>query len=148
MRLNADDFIKLRSASDFADYYDTLNPREMLDELDRLYDMELEALALNQHLGMFRRFADLGCMEGGLKDHQRSSLLGIATGLHESIRSIFLPRVQTDHRERIEAALAGTMEVLDRFGHYPRAVEMIKVGARYSSGPYELGLAGQMLARR
>ena len=72
-------------------------------------------------------------------------MIGVATNLRHTLDDIILPLIDYQTANRAKAALAATDDYIDRFGYYPRAVEMIRVGARKPIGPYELGPIGQRL---
>jgi hypothetical protein len=147
MRLSDQDFEHLFLLQDFAEYYDSLTVDEVMEETDRLHTDGPVTRVLFQNCAMHRRLTDVACFDTDLTEQQRSSVIGVVTGMRESIEKLILPYVNTDMQGRVRAALAGTDYYVDRFGAYPLAVLMIRVGARKLCGPYEMGVVGQILAK-
>ena len=147
MRLSDDDFLLLSSLSDFESYYSELSVSEMIDELERLHSDLNVKRALFQNISMHKKFLDIACFDETLNELQRSSIIGITTNMRDTIDRLILPYVEIDMAERVRTAMASGDEYVDRFGYYPRAVEMIRLGARKPVGPYELGPVGESLSR-
>lgn len=146
MRLSDEDFAALALSHDFEEYYSLLSADEMVDELSRLHTSGHKLIALHQHLSMHKRFTDLACFDHELAEHQRSAVIGIATNLRDTLDKVIIPEIDEQTANRVRAALAATDDYLNRFGYYPRAVEMIRIGARDPHGPYELGPIGEILS--
>ena len=145
MRLSDDDFSALSLLHDFCLYYEQLSADEMIGELDRLHTHGHKLIVLHQHLSMHRRFVDIACFDQSLAEHQRSAVIGVVTNLRDTIDRIILPEIDAATSGRARAALTASDDYIDRYGYYPRAVEMIRVGARNPTGPYELGPIGEIL---
>jgi hypothetical protein len=148
MKLSDQDFEYLFSLEEFTKYYESLTVDEVMSEIDRLYSDGSITRVLFQHCALHRRLTDAACFDSDLAEHQRNAVIGVVTGLRDSIERLILPYVKNDMQERVRAALAGNDDYCDRFGSYPRAVSMIRVGARKPSGPYEIGVIGEILAKR
>lgn len=147
MRLSDQDFKHLFSLQDFTEYYDNLTVTEVMEEIGRLYTDGPATRVLFQNCAIHRRLTDAACFDSELTEQQRSSVIGVVTGMRETIEQLILPYVDEDMQERVRAALAGADDYIDRFGAFPRAVLMIRVGARKPCGPYEMGVIGQLLAK-
>jgi hypothetical protein len=145
MRLSDQDFVNLSSLQNFTEYYDSLTTAEVLEELHRLYTEGPPTRTLFQNCAMHRRLTDAACFDSELTEQQRSSVIGVVTGMRETIEQIILPYVDAAMQERVRAALDGTDDYVDRCGAYPQAVLMIRVGARKPCGPYEMSAIGQIL---
>ena len=96
---------------------------------------------------MHDRFVEIACFYQTLIEHQRSAIIGIVTNFRETLEKVIIPLLDGQTAARVNAALAATDDYIDRFGYYPRAVEMIRVGARNPTGPYEIGPIGTILER-
>lgn len=147
MRLSDEDFLLLSSLNDFDFYYNELSTSELIDELDRLLTNGDVNLILFQNISMHKRFLDIACFDESLSDQQRSSIIGITTNMRDTIDRLILPYVEQGMAGRVRAALASSDEYVNKFGYYPRAVEMIRLGARKPEGPYDLGTIGKTLSR-
>ena len=145
MRLSDDDFSALSLLHDFDQYYEQLSADEMIDELGRLHSEGHKLVVLHQQLAMHKRLVDFACFDQSLLEHQRTAMIGIATGIRETLDRIIIPEIDADTARRVMAALEANDQYIQQYGYYPRAVEMIQVGARKPSGPYELGLIGEVL---
>jgi hypothetical protein len=148
MRLSDQDFGRLSSLHNFIEYYDSLTTAEVLEELHRLYTDGPPTRVLFQNCAIHRRLTDAACFDSELAEHQRSSVIAVVTGMRETIEQLILPNVDADVHERVRAALEGTDDYVDRCGVYPRAVLMIRVGARKPCGPYEMSAIGQILDKQ
>lgn len=147
MRLSDNEFAALSLMHDFVAYYEQLNPDEMVEELDRLYSDGHLLIALHQQLSMYQRFAEIACFNDALSESQRSAIIGIATNLRHTVEKIILPELDGDTATRVRAALIGDDDYIGQFGYFPRAVDMIRVGARNPTGPYEYGPIGEILRK-
>jgi len=107
----------------------------------------LVLIATQQADGEVRRLTDAACFDNDLSEQQRSAVIAVVTGMRNDIERIILPLVSNELQDRMRAAFAGTDDYVARFGGYPQAVMMIRVGARKPSGPYELGVIGEILAK-
>ncbi|MGD0635162.1 MAG: hypothetical protein ABSA13_12940 [Beijerinckiaceae bacterium] len=147
MRLSDQEFERLFSLQDFTEYYDNLTVAEVMGELERLRTDGPVTRILFQNCAIHRRLTDAASFDCELTEQQRSSVIGVVTGMRETIEKLVLPYVDADMQERVRAALKGTDDYIDRFGTFPRAVFMIQVGARKPCGPYEMGTIGQLLTK-
>jgi hypothetical protein len=147
MRLSDQDFGQLGSLQNFTEYYDGLTVAEVMEEIDRLYTDGPPTRVLFQNCAIHRRLTDAACFDSELTEQQRSSVIGVVTGMRETIEQVILPYVDAGMQERVRAALEGTDDYVERCGAYPRAVLMIRVGARKPCGPYEMSALGQILAK-
>lgn len=147
MRLSDDEFASLTLLHDFRAYYEKLNNEELIEELDRVHTTGSKLIILHQHLALHKRFVEIACFDQALTEEQRSAIIGVATGLRDSLDKVILPSVDAQTAGRASTALASNDDYVSRFGYYPRAVEMIRVGARNPSGPYELGPIGEILRK-
>jgi hypothetical protein len=118
-----------------------------MDELERLRTDGPLTRTLFQHCAIHKRLTGAACFDEDLTEQQRSSVIGVVTGMRDTIERLILPHVNADMQERVRAALVGTDEYVDDFGAYPRAALMIRGGARKPCGPYEMGAIGQILAK-
>ncbi len=146
MRLSDGDLSALTLLHDFDLYYEQLSAGEMIVEVERLHTNGHKLVVLHQHLSMHRRFVDIACFDQSLTEQQRSAVIGVVTSLRDTIDRIILPEIDAATCRRAIAALAASDDYMGQYGYYPRAVEMIRLGARNPVGPYELGPIGEILA--
>jgi hypothetical protein len=139
VRLSDDDFAALTLLHDFKSYYEQLSVEEMLDELARIYTTGSKLISLHQQLSMHERFVEIACFYQTLVEHQRSAIIGIVTNFRETLDKVIIPLVDAETAARVNAALAASDDYIDRFGYYPRAVEMIRVGQEIQLALMSLG---------
>jgi hypothetical protein len=147
MRLSDQDFEHLSSLDQFSEYYEGLSVDDVMAEIDRLHTDGVVNRVLFQHCAMHRRLTDAACFDNDLSEQQRSAVIAVVTGMRNDIERIILPLVSNELQDRMRAAFAGTDDYVARFGSYPQAVMMIRVGARKPRGPFELGVIGEILAK-